>query len=234
MATIYLVRHGQASAFSENYDQLSSLGEMQSSIVGEYLNASSFKAHTIVSGTMKRHQQTANAALEQMSQKVDVQQIAALNEFDHQDALATFDSRFSTTGGLLKLAKAQTDPRQFFVDNFNQAIRRWTCGEFDEEYKESWSSFVTRTQAGMSALINIVQSAPKSGSTLVFTSGGVISMWCCHALGIPQENFLTINHNLVNAGITKFVVDKQGRIKLSTLNQHHYFEHNPKELITYT
>jgi broad specificity phosphatase PhoE len=35
MSTLILVRHGQASAFEDNYDRLSSLGERQARLLGE-------------------------------------------------------------------------------------------------------------------------------------------------------------------------------------------------------
>ena len=37
MATIYLIRHGQASFGAEDYDKLSELGCRQAQVVGEYL-----------------------------------------------------------------------------------------------------------------------------------------------------------------------------------------------------
>ena len=36
MATVYLIRHGQASFGAENYDKLSELGCRQAHIAGEY------------------------------------------------------------------------------------------------------------------------------------------------------------------------------------------------------
>jgi len=35
MGQLFLVRHGQASAFEENYDRLSSLGERQALLLGQ-------------------------------------------------------------------------------------------------------------------------------------------------------------------------------------------------------
>ena len=36
MASIYLVRHGQASFGAANYDQLSTLGQRQADLTGEF------------------------------------------------------------------------------------------------------------------------------------------------------------------------------------------------------
>ncbi|VAV98863.1 hypothetical protein MNBD_ALPHA02-2245, partial [hydrothermal vent metagenome] len=36
MAEIYLIRHGQASFHSDNYDKLSDLGRLQSRYLGQY------------------------------------------------------------------------------------------------------------------------------------------------------------------------------------------------------
>ena len=39
MSVIYLIRHGQASFGTDNYDQLSALGREQSAILGSYFAA---------------------------------------------------------------------------------------------------------------------------------------------------------------------------------------------------
>ena len=229
MASIYLIRHGQASTLSEDYDQLSPLGVEQSMHLGQYLKEQLFVADTVLTGTMKRHLQTADMALSAMSQPADIQQFAQLNELNHQDVLAKYDNRLSTTAGILEQAKQQADPKRFFLKVFYLAVERWTSGQFNEDYIESWPMFLARMDKAKETLISLAK-----GNNLVFTSGGPISIMSCDALGIARENFLTINKSLVNAGISKFIINSQNQLTLSTLNHHHYFEHNPKELITYT
>lgn len=234
-----MVRHGQASVQSEDYDKLSPLGELQAGIFGQYLAKEELTFDAVFTGTMLRHQQTADNALTHLP-ATNIETSAKLNELDHKDVLAKYDSRYATTAGMLKVAKEQQNPKRFFMREFNQAINRWTSGQHCSDYNESWSEFTTRIQAGIAKLTEKLADPKLANSNiLVFSSGGPISLFACHALGIPMTQFLTVNHTLVNAGVSKFIVDKSGKLKLSTLNYHQYFEqphltHTAKELITYT
>ena len=59
MTIVYLVRHGQASFGSENYDQLSATGVLQAKALGQYISPILKQQPYVVAGNMKRHQQTA-------------------------------------------------------------------------------------------------------------------------------------------------------------------------------
>jgi broad specificity phosphatase PhoE len=56
-----MIRHGQASFGSENYDRLSQKGRIQARVVAEYLEAAGISADLIYSGEMKRQTGTAAA-----------------------------------------------------------------------------------------------------------------------------------------------------------------------------
>ena len=58
MAHIYLVRHGQASFGSDNYDQLSSLGFEQARLLGQWFAHTRQSFGQVVTGGMARHRQT--------------------------------------------------------------------------------------------------------------------------------------------------------------------------------
>ena len=58
MSKIYLIRHGQASYGTSNYDQLSDLGVKQARWLGEYFLSKQMKPDTIMGGTLQRHEQT--------------------------------------------------------------------------------------------------------------------------------------------------------------------------------
>ena len=62
MASIYLVRHGQAGFGKLNYDQLSDLGWQQGELVGQALTARGIEAGKVAHGAMVRHRETMQAA----------------------------------------------------------------------------------------------------------------------------------------------------------------------------
>ncbi|MBR9728902.1 histidine phosphatase family protein [Shewanella intestini] len=237
MGCIYVVRHGQASALSDDYDQLSAKGELQSQVLGQYLAAQQLTVNNVISGTMKRHQQTSALALQSLPQLSLSAQWPELNELDHQNIIANYDPRFSSASAMLPFAKQADNPKTFFLETFGLAIQKWTQSTDSHGYSETWPQFVSRMNNALNKLIN---HANTHGNVMAFSSGGPISLFCCQALGIPLTQFLKVNQTLVNAGLTKFITNKQGQLKLSTLNQHHYLEsphaNTPEHttLITYT
>ena len=66
MSILYLVRHGQASFASENYDQLSPLGERQARQLGEHWVALGLRFDRVYIGPKQRHLQTQAAVAEKV------------------------------------------------------------------------------------------------------------------------------------------------------------------------
>src|SRR4051812_44051919 len=62
MSMLSLVRHGQASFFSDNYDQLSPLGEQQARLLGEYWVRRGVRFDEIYTGPRVRQIETAALA----------------------------------------------------------------------------------------------------------------------------------------------------------------------------
>ena len=58
MSILKMVRHGQASAYSKNYDQLSELGYKQSYILGDYWAQRGQIFDKVFVGPLMRHKQT--------------------------------------------------------------------------------------------------------------------------------------------------------------------------------
>ena len=63
MATIYLVRHGQASFGAENYDKLSDLGCRQAQVTGAYFRDTGVVFDAVYSGDLSRQRETARLAI---------------------------------------------------------------------------------------------------------------------------------------------------------------------------
>ncbi|NKF51907.1 histidine phosphatase family protein [Shewanella sp. WXL01] len=241
MSCIYLIRHGQASALSEDYDQLSPKGEQQAIALGEHLATSGFNASRLLAGTMKRHQQTASLTVNQLFayrnkakgqvQPPAITSIAELNELDHQNIIGQYDQRFHSAKAMIEHARGLANPKNFFLETFGLAISKWTQTTDNQGYSESWHQFYQRIKLAEQSLVELAQGQK---NTLVFSSGGPISMLTCFALGLDPKQFLMVNQTLVNAGMTKFIIDSNGRLKLSSLNQHDFLERLPGKLVTYT
>ena len=71
MATIYLIRHGQASFGAENYDQLSALGQRQADVTGEYFSRIGVKFDRMYSGDLSRQRETCERVVAHQPESVE-------------------------------------------------------------------------------------------------------------------------------------------------------------------
>ncbi len=239
MGAIYFLRHGQASFGSANYDQLSPTGHAQATALGLALKARGVTPDHIVCGTLQRHVDTASGALAAWQGPADAAEAvstalpptvthAGVNEFAHENVIEVAEPRYKDGALMMADMVATGDPRRAFQRFFKDAVGRWVAGQHDDEYAEPWSTFKLRCVA---ALDDIVRQAPPKGTTLVFTSGGVISVVCAHLLGLHDSQAFTINWTLANAGITKVLAGRDG-LHLISVNEHAHLEAG-EGLLTY-
>ncbi|WP_028643845.1 histidine phosphatase family protein [Nocardioides sp. URHA0020] len=210
MGVLLLVRHGQASFGSADYDVLSETGWEQGRLLGAWLRERGPSPTAVVRGGMRRHRETAEAA-GWPEAAVD----PGWDEFDH---LSVVRAHPEAPGG-------DVDRREF-QRVFELATARWTAGLHDDEYAESWSAFRDRSTASFDAAC--AQAGP--GRVVVaVTSGGVIAALCA-ALVDPQADAASyarlwsrFNTVLVNSSVTRVVVGSTGP-RLLTFNEHPHLE----------
>ncbi len=229
MGAIYLLRHGQASFGSNNYDQLSPVGHQQARVLGQALKARGVQAEVLVSGNMQRHKETAAGVTAEMGLNLPLQEHLGVNEFDHENVIEVAQPRYVDKVAMMGEMAATGDPRRAFQTFFRDAVSRWVGGNHDDEYNEPWSVFKLRC---VSALDDLVKLTPVKGHVLVFTSGGTISVICAHLLGLNDAQAFTINWTLANAGITKIQVGRDG-LHLISVNEHAHVEGAQPSLLTY-
>jgi broad specificity phosphatase PhoE len=229
MGAIYLIRHGQASFGSNDYDQLSSIGHEQGRVLGAALRARGVVPDLLISGSMKRHQGTAMSCLQALGCELPMALHQGVNEFNHENVIEVAEPRYVDKLVMMSDMAASGDPRRTFQSFFKGAVTRWVAGEHAHEYAESWADFRARCVAALNDIVK--QSSPK-GMTLVFTSGGTISVICAHLLGLSDAQAFTINWTLANAGVTKLLAGRDG-LHLISVNEHAHLEGAGKGLLTY-
>jgi broad specificity phosphatase PhoE len=229
MGAIYFIRHGQASFGSNDYDQLSPTGHAQGRVLGAALKARGVVPDLVISGSMKRHQETAINCLETLGCSLQMELHQGVNEFHHENVIEVAEPRYVDKLVMMGEMAASGDPKRAFQTFFKGAVSRWVEGEFALEYAESWADFRARCVA---ALDDIVRQTSPKGTTLVFTSGGTISVICAHLLGLSDAQAFTINWTLANAGVTKLLAGRDG-LHLISINEHAHLEGGDKALLTY-
>jgi broad specificity phosphatase PhoE len=232
---IYLVRHGQASFAADDYDKLSAVGEAQATLLSQCLKNKKLQPDVIITGSMLRHKQTAENSLTYLDRKslLNIED-ERWNEYDHQNILAVYKPEFSTPKLMREYLSTQKEPMTVFRKHFIAAIEAWMAADEDvaKKYNESWRAFGLRVKSALDDIARTHQGK----TTIVYTSGGAISLSVCQLLGLPLTQSISINWSLVNAGITKIITrGDNNSLMLSTLNEHDIFEqHIDNSLITYT
>jgi broad specificity phosphatase PhoE len=218
MGVLLLVRHGQASFEADDYDVLSDTGHAQGAALGRALADRGIRPDLVVRGAMRRHRETADAAIEAAGWTAAVQEDAGWDEFDH----------VTTIAGMPDFAFVPGETYEQRVARADELISRWASGEHDAEYHEDFPSFCTRVDA---ALARTLERVDASGTAVVFTSGGPVS-WVAASLldgGVPV--WARLSRVVVNASVTKVVLGRRGA-SLVTFNDHSHVEAEPS-LLTY-
>ncbi len=235
MGTITLIRHGQASFGKANYDELSELGQRQGRELGQWLDRAGIRLDHIVTGRLRRHRQTAEAACTTLRTELqpgsDWQVEGGFDEYDHNEMLLRHEPRFGDPAFLRALFQEHPNPRQEFQSIFVAAFARWMSGEHDADYRESWRHFKERC---ITAVKDLAASNPERGRHIaVFTSGGPITAITQSLLDLPDHQVARLNSSIANGSLTK-ILFQPGRLSLSTLNSYAHFEQaGDSSLITY-
>ena len=220
MSVVLLVRHGQASWGAADYDVLSSLGEEQSRVLGAALAGRGVRPDLVVRGSMRRHRQTADEVVSGAGWSGDVVEDTGWDEFDHQEMLALHPSG---------VGEGEELTRKQFQRWFEEATRRWTGGEFADEYDESFVDFCARVDA---ALRRTVERLESKQTAVVLTSGGPISWVAASLLGAGADVWSQLNPVTVNSSVTKVVVGGRGSTLVS-FNDHSHLEGADSALVSY-
>jgi len=205
MATLYLVRHGQASFGADDYDQLSNLGQRQCVQLGRYFAARGLVFDAALSGTLKRHQQTVSGICEGAGAPLETTQWPGLNEYDSHAVIAAIHPE--------PLGRPTTP--ELYRHHFRllrQGLLQWMLGKTQPLGMLSWLDF---QQGVVDALTHIRQSPAQR--VLLVSSGGPIACAIGHVLATPPEATVELNMRLRNSSVTEFAFNAK-RHMLQTYN----------------
>lgn len=208
MSVILLVRHGQASFGTDDYDRLSDHGRVQARLLGASLAAHGVTPSVLIAGNMARQRATADEAAGSAGWTTDVRTDPGWDEFD---ATGLLDADPRRPGD----PEALTDPRTF-QRLLERASARWASGDHDEDYPEYFTAFTDRIDAAMR---RAEEGVGPGGTTVVFSSAGVIAWVTATLIGGGFTQWLALNRVAVNSAITKVVVGRQG-LSLISYNDH--------------
>lgn len=205
MAEIYLVRHGQASFNSENYDRLSDLGWQQSAYLGAYFAERDMEFDHIFTGNQLRHKQTADGILGRKTTDYNVH--SGLNEYDFS---ALYKAYMRQHPGEEEASREGN--RQIFYQRLKLALKLWSEDKLTGDLPESWADFKGRVG---DALTHIRKTS--EGRCLVVSSGGAISMTIGLILDLGPQKIIDLNLQIKNASFCH-IYSGSGNMQLSSFN----------------
>jgi len=229
MADIYLVRHGQASFGSANYDQLSDLGFEQARLLGQWFANCRKPFRRVVTGGMARHRQTADTCMAELPKalraEMDWHTDADLAEFDHHEVLLRHCPESGDPAAFKRMLEErgrESSPGRVFEQLFRGAMQRWMSGWHDDDYTETWPAFRHRCVAALERLSAQAAEGAR-GPVIVFTSGGTIATLMQQVLGLQDFQVVDLNLTLANCSVTKLMT-RPGQVSISYLNNYAHLE----------
>ena len=223
-----LVRHGQASFGKRDYDALSDLGHEQSRLLGRALAAREIVPDVVIRGELRRHRETAEGILDRPRRRRGRpggpdrgRRRAGTSSTSSTSSRCTSRSTGPGRVMIADLARSRA-PRQKFQEIFEDATARWTGGEADDDYHESFPAFSDRVEA---ALLAAAARTPEKGTVVVVTSGGPIGLAVSHLLAGDASLWAPLNRVAVNTAVTKVINGRSG-LTLSSYNDHSHVEHD--------
>ncbi|MEM9257146.1 MAG: histidine phosphatase family protein [Pseudomonadota bacterium] len=234
MATIYLIRHGQASFGADDYDKLSELGCHQARLLGEYLRDCGIHLDAAYSGALLRQRETCELALASQPAKVEHLIDPRFNEVQNDEQVKT----------LLPVVVQNNPAIQAIVDrglgaskDYQKVIaavfNHWVSPECDADGIQTWADYSGGTRAAIAELMT----EQGSGKTVaVFTSGGTIATIVAQVLGLGGEHTYQFYEPVLNCSITELFYSGS-RISLSYFNDCSYLrvfgQQRGESLVTY-
>jgi broad specificity phosphatase PhoE len=203
MATIYLIRHGQASFGAEDYDKLSELGCRQASVAGEYLAECGIVFDAIYSGDLLRQRETAQLATASQPAALELQIDPRFNEIQNDQQLKYLVPEVIKTNpvvqSLMERGLSNSKDYQKVID---AVFNYWVSPECDDARIQSWADY--------------------SGG-VIFTSGGTIATLVAQVLGLSGEQTYRFYEPIFNCSVSQLFYTGT-RVSLSYFNDRSFLQ----------
>ncbi|HMD07724.1 MAG TPA: histidine phosphatase family protein [Candidatus Acidoferrum sp.] len=238
MGRVFLVRHAQASFLEPDYDKLSTTGEAQARILGEYWARHKIVFDRVCTGPRVRHRDTEKGVRETYAKNgLNFPEAVVLDEFDEFQGdivlekslphLVQANSLIRDLEAAVRSANSPPQRRRNFQRLFETVITKWVSGELTVEGVESWDAFMARVNRG---LTQFLATAGKSETCAIFTSGGPVAVSVHRALRLSPQVTLRVAWMPRNCSYSEFLFSAD-RFTLSTFNSFQHLE--DPALLTY-
>ena len=192
MSKIYLFRHAQASIGKENYDVLSTKGELQAAELGKYLCKEKLIFDKVYVGDLRRQKHTLEIVSDQYNKNgISIPKPIVLEDLNEHQATEVMKSEFPKMmeDPYIKSLKdkIEKDPKKqhsYMMLGFKYFLHKWVKNEIIVEGIIPWKKFRINSTNALKSIVN----ETKKGETIgVFSSGGTISSIVSEVLKLKNE-----------------------------------------------
>ncbi len=234
MATIYMVRHGQASFGAENYDKLSDLGCRQASVAGEYFRDHGIRFDAVYSGDLSRQRETARLALASQPTVVPHHIDPRFNEIQNEEQLTYLMPEVvkhnPKVAALVEKGLSNSKDYQKVID---AVFNYWVSPACDDSRIQSWAEYSGNARQ---ALVDVMQEQGSGKTIGIFTSGGTLATIVAQVLGLGGQQTYQLYEPIFNCSVTQLFYSGS-KVSLSGFNDCSYLqvlgEHSGEKLLTY-
>lgn len=232
MSRLYLVRHGQASFFSDNYDVLSDMGEEQAVELAQHWLETGVHPTEVYHGTLQRQSRTAEVVGERFREAgkdwPEHTVLPGLNEYPADEMmqillphLETKDSRIAELNSAFQAAQEPRERYVTFHRLLEAVMKEWIEGGHELDELPTWHAFAEGVREAMK---EIFTQAGSGREVAVFSSGGVIGVCVQSALEAPPIKAAELNWRIHNGSVTQFTFSNRGaRLALDHFNDIAHF-----------
>jgi broad specificity phosphatase PhoE len=220
MGTLLLVRHGQASAFEDNYDRLSTLGEKQARLLGEAFRKRGRPVDRVFVGPRVRQRRTAEIAVEAGGLPAPVV-IDGLDEMgveplfrEHLPDVFHRHAHLAALGDAMLAADGDVERARGFARLFEATLQLWLRGDVTARGVESWLEFRARVRHALAA----VRAEARGQRIAAFTSAGPVASAVQLALGADDDTTLSLAFRVRNSSVSEFLFSED-RFSLASFNE---------------
>ena len=230
MATVLLIRHGQASYGQADYDRLSPRGAEQAKAVGAWLATQ--KLDAVFAGPHVRQRETAAIAREH-ARFVEPTELAEFAEYPGFEMVTKL---------LPRLVAEDTELAQHAGDSartsklagraFNRILDKWARDEWHHDEVERVGAFTARVRRGLE---RVIAAAGSGGRVAIVTSAGPIGVAVGAMFGATDHHMVRTSVVVRNASISELKIrtrDFAWHPDQASLVSFNSVAHLPAELIT--
>ncbi|MEE4189995.1 MAG: histidine phosphatase family protein [Halieaceae bacterium] len=235
MASVYLIRHGQASFGTDDYDRLSGLGCRQAEVLGQYFEHRGLNFDAVYTGELSRQRKTAAIAMGERLHAEQHRVDARFNEIDNEAQLEVItpillEQRPELAAWWEKAANSSKDYQKLLEQVFNYWVAQ---GADSPGGLQSWGDYA---HGARSALAEVMREQGPGTNSAIFTSGGTIATIVAHVLGADDQATYQFYEPVINCSVTHLLYNAN-KVSLSYYNDHSFLDvlgrQNGEALITY-